>query len=1172
MLFFAWSLVSSAVQYTRRRRLHNLIRSHLLGPLGKNKGLLCRSRKDHLSSLFSKPFRYGEIRKAPSEPILNSHAQCSDHVIYHADDLDVISIIPTELKINEWIPSFSNNQHIVIGTDSIRITFSIKIHSDNIPSTSKSDFVKLATSGVAENNTIDTYLIDQFANRIARKKDGFDEMLYEADLENFCLIVIYWAEGNLSALNGSWKVSEIISVRLPDLRGLFSDQEPSSRTDSCSSLSVYPSFLSLNACRSTSAQRTHDINSRPYTLLEWLYQKEHGLGVNNYYIHSGRRANESHPQLQYISDTALHLDLEERPTRFSSAAPSSSVSWNRSQALSVRYRSLSPSSGNSRTHQRRSYTRGYHTYSNPRDSSFQEYNCYKDPYKDYCSDDQCVPTYFKNLRSRGQSQRLSARTNNNSSHPSRSSTIEDFEDSELKNETLSVSSNQTCLDAPQGIESVPEYNGDSARDKVTPLASELRVDPQIATILAQRDKADLLQRLNSDLSGRMEMERLSAENGTHRKRFNSLTPFSLGSKIEWSQEFFQPHSDTRRRSLSPLSLSLLANYGSQEQIGLVSAQDAPLTTDFVFRRRRSTATSRRRFHSMSSSANGDESSGKPKAKPPTVLIYTGDKPELYGKIVNSLKTIMPPDVYTLTHLSSKALKYHPWVDENAACLLIADTKLLDDISWSRLQNYFIHSGKILFICQNSLFASLTHCDSVKKQTSMLKSAFGTKTAMNALGKEFEQFMKRTIKLMAKKKEINETFYAKDPVGGYKYSVVLSMKKDQPLLLYMENSEHKASALFSDATTEQLLSEAGKTLISEAMGRLGIQVQENLSDDSPKRCYLICQEDKVIYEMNRLKYGVKIGSTPKMVFKPSVYLDSDDLPSPSFELLPVEVRRRKTGIPIREFDTQEYFTRLNTKYLGRVLLYVPVCESTIAVSRSLSSAIKNDGVLVVAGKQTNGVGRGGNQWLSPHGCAMFTFDFDIPLNSELGRNIVFVQHILAVAVVEAVLELLEMPDFPLKIKWPNDIYYMRSYKMGGVLIGGSTKGGFMKCLIAAGINVANSHPTVCINDMLPVESDKVLTVEEVLAVTMNKFEYFADLFVKKGKKDFLAIYHKHWLHTREEVTVIHEENGQKDKVVIRGLDDNGYLEVRSKHSGKVFSVFDDGNTFDMMKGLIHPKGK
>ena len=37
-----------------------------------------------------------------------------------------------------------------------------------------------------------------------------------------------------------------------------------------------------------------------------------------------------------------------------------------------------------------------------------------------------------------------------------------------------------------------------------------------------------------------------------------------------------------------------------------------------------------------------------------------------------------------------------------------------------------------------------------------------------------------------------------------------------------------------------------------------------------------------------------------------------------------------------------------------------------------------------------------------------------------------------------------------------------------------------------------------------------------------------------------------------------------------IENFSFLEVRSRRSGSVFSVQDDGNTFDMLKGLIHPK--
>lgn len=47
------------------------------------------------------------------------------------------------------------------------------------------------------------------------------------------------------------------------------------------------------------------------------------------------------------------------------------------------------------------------------------------------------------------------------------------------------------------------------------------------------------------------------------------------------------------------------------------------------------------------------------------------------------------------------------------------------------------------------------------------------------------------------------------------------------------------------------------------------------------------------------------------------------------------------------------------------------------------------------------GRGRNAWLSPVGCALSTLLVSIPLRSQLGQRIPFVQHLMSLAVVEAV---------------------------------------------------------------------------------------------------------------------------------------------------------------------------
>lgn len=88
MLSFAWSLVSSAVQYSRRKCLYSLLRQFLLENNEGGAGLHCRSIRDRFKSPSGFNF-YERLRKAPSEPVLNSLG-LKDEVLFKNDDLEVV--------------------------------------------------------------------------------------------------------------------------------------------------------------------------------------------------------------------------------------------------------------------------------------------------------------------------------------------------------------------------------------------------------------------------------------------------------------------------------------------------------------------------------------------------------------------------------------------------------------------------------------------------------------------------------------------------------------------------------------------------------------------------------------------------------------------------------------------------------------------------------------------------------------------------------------------------------------------------------------------------------------------------------------------------------------------------------------------------------------------------
>ncbi|KAA8586366.1 hypothetical protein FQN60_000202 [Etheostoma spectabile] len=196
-------------------------------------------------------------------------------------------------------------------------------------------------------------------------------------------------------------------------------------------------------------------------------------------------------------------------------------------------------------------------------------------------------------------------------------------------------------------------------------------------------------------------------------------------------------------------------------------------------------------------------------------------------------------------------------------------------------------------------------------------------------------------------------------------------------------------------------------------------------------------------------------------------------------------------------------------------------------------------------------RGKNAWLSPLGCAMFTLAVQVELSSRLGQRIPFLQHLAALAVVEAVRTLPGYQDIDLRVKWPNDIYYSHLMKLGGVLVTSTVLGSTFHLLIGCGFNVANSNPTVCINDLIQQYNTEHDGSLQPLSCAQ---------LIARSKCDSGC------LCSDLSGTRVHlwSEDGLEAEVV--GLDDNGFLQVYNKEQGTV-SVEPDGNSFDMLKNLV-----
>lgn len=230
---------------------------------------------------------------------------------------------------------------------------------------------------------------------------------------------------------------------------------------------------------------------------------------------------------------------------------------------------------------------------------------------------------------------------------------------------------------------------------------------------------------------------------------------------------------------------------------------------------------------------------------------------------------------------------------------------------------------------------------------------------------------------------------------------------------------------------------------------------------------------------------------------------------------------------------------------------------------------NQGLLCITDYQTKGAGRGANKWDSPYGCLMFSFKSEVPTANLLPP----LQYLISLAVVKAIQNIPGCEKLDVKIKWPNDIYAKRVFKIGGILSQSMYSHGTFDVTNGVGINVLNSEPTTCLQDLLkeqyPRGDAPILTREMVLDRFLNEFVAMFVQYKHVGFKPFIDEYLKNWLHTNQQI-VINDGEGGTHKATVKGITESGYLLARINATGDLTELYPDGNRFDFFKGLVMKK--
>lgn len=137
--------------------------------------------------------------------------------------------------------------------------------------------------------------------------------------------------------------------------------------------------------------------------------------------------------------------------------------------------------------------------------------------------------------------------------------------------------------------------------------------------------------------------------------------------------------------------------------------------------------------------------------------------------------------------------------------------------------------------------------------------------------------------------------------------------------------------------------------------------------------------------------------------------------------------------------------LKTKLIGQRVYYYESLDSTQNQALKITNDVNNDGVLVVAAKQTRGKGRSGRRWVSPKGGIWVSiilfpkFDISIttlfPIASSLALSYA----------IEKIFKI--SPE----LKWPNDVT-IKGKKVAGMLVDVSLESNKIESLVlGVGIN-------------------------------------------------------------------------------------------------------------------------
>ena len=224
-----------------------------------------------------------------------------------------------------------------------------------------------------------------------------------------------------------------------------------------------------------------------------------------------------------------------------------------------------------------------------------------------------------------------------------------------------------------------------------------------------------------------------------------------------------------------------------------------------------------------------------------------------------------------------------------------------------------------------------------------------------------------------------------------------------------------------------------------------------------------------------------------------------------------------------------------------LVHLKSAESTM---KEIKKYIGDKNICLIADEQTEGIGRRGNQWISPKG--------NIYLSFLLKYNLSIEDHFLftAVSANSILLCLNNYINENIYIKWPNDIIVNGS-KIAGIMTEIVEHNGIKYVIIGIGINIETSpklsdYKTCCVNNF-----NSKLIYEELLLNFFQTFFSEYEMIINNEQSNIINKFRDNMKDLNRKKTIL-LPNGKKEIVFIKNLNLDGSLLIEKE--GKQESIF------------------